>query len=243
MQTYSTYRPTPYDLAGLALPDQQHWLVLPVIQTRDSDALEQSNFAAALERLGGESDTVEVHRFGHWGPGWFEIVIVNPTDARAVSIAEGIEQALGLYPVLSEDDLSRREYAEYEQAWEHNLRHDFAACLQKVLGLCDTAAWRLWDADVPLRELYEELSPSGDYWEENNMCVRLEGAAGRCTRERMATFLKEHRTHKPTIEGVVQYLRAEHSPARRNTIPDPIARQDAVTAALQVIAGIHGPME
>jgi hypothetical protein len=89
MQTYSQYRPTGFDSRGLGLPDRQDWLVLPVIQTRDSGPLEQSNFASALKAVGGESETVEVHRFGHWGPGWFEIIIVAP-GSEAARIGEEI---------------------------------------------------------------------------------------------------------------------------------------------------------
>ena len=41
-------------------------------QSRDSDCLEQSNFAVMLERLGGESETVIVVRESHWAVGWVE---------------------------------------------------------------------------------------------------------------------------------------------------------------------------
>ena len=38
-------------------------------QSRDSDCLEQSNFAVMLTALGGESDTVIVVRESHWAVG------------------------------------------------------------------------------------------------------------------------------------------------------------------------------
>ena len=41
-------------------------------QSRDSDCLEQSNFAVMLHELGGESDTVIVVRESHWAVGWVE---------------------------------------------------------------------------------------------------------------------------------------------------------------------------
>lgn len=109
MQTYSEFRPTPFDRRGICLPDRQSWLVSPVMQTRDSGPLEQSNFDAVLTALGGESDTVEVHRFGHWGPGWFEIIIVDPASPQA-KVAEDLEASLPDYPVLDEMDLSAREW-------------------------------------------------------------------------------------------------------------------------------------
>ena len=113
MQTYSQFQPTGFDHKGAFLPDQQDWLVVPVSQTRDSGPLAQSNFAIALEMLGGKSETVEVHRFGHWGPGWFEIILVNPDDKERVKIANEIEASLENYPVLSDEDYSRRETGNY----------------------------------------------------------------------------------------------------------------------------------
>ena len=41
-------------------------------QSRDSDCLEQSNFALMLEALRGESETVIVVRESHWAVGWVE---------------------------------------------------------------------------------------------------------------------------------------------------------------------------
>jgi len=114
MRTYSEFRPTGFDAKGAFLPDQQDWLVVPVSQTRDSGPFEESNFAVALKILGGESDTVEVHRFGHWGPGWFEIIIVHP-DLRAA--VEDIEASLENYPVLDDEDFSEREWNKASEYW------------------------------------------------------------------------------------------------------------------------------
>jgi len=119
LQRYSDYAPTPYDSKGLALCDQQAWLVAPVIRTRDSDPLEESNFQTALRELGDESDTVEVHRFGHWGPGWYEIIIIDPLDVERVAIAEKLKEGLEIYPILDEDDHSEREHEAAHETWKH----------------------------------------------------------------------------------------------------------------------------
>src|SRR5690349_11232303 len=105
MKPYREFRPTGFDPRGLALDDQQDWLVLPCTRNRDSDCLTESNFDAALKQLGGESDDCEVHRFRHWACGWFEIIIVRPGSA-AEKEAHEIEAALDDYPVLDEMDLS-----------------------------------------------------------------------------------------------------------------------------------------
>ena len=117
MHTYSTFRPTGFDTAGLALDDRQDWLVLPCSRNRDSDCLAESNFAAALKSLGGEGADVEVHRFGHWACGWFEVIIVRPCS-EAEKEATRIEDALEDYPILDESDHSERELAEADRVWE-----------------------------------------------------------------------------------------------------------------------------
>lgn len=110
LQRYSEFKPTPYDSRGLNLPDQQDWFVLPTTQTRDSDVVDRSNFRTALELMGGESETVEVHRFGHWACGWFEIIIIHPSlyDKAVAEIVDPLES----YPVLDEDDMSQLEFEE-----------------------------------------------------------------------------------------------------------------------------------
>jgi hypothetical protein len=108
LSTYGGHRPTGFD-SHLPLAGREDWLIVPVSRNRDSGMLDESNFEAALEILGGESDDVEVHRFGHWGPGWYEIIIVRP-GSKAEKEAEEIEAALANYPVLNDEDHSQREY-------------------------------------------------------------------------------------------------------------------------------------
>ncbi len=115
MQTYKQFKPTGFDCKGLGLEDRQDWLV-SLSRNRDSDTLTESNFAVALDTMGGESDTVEVHRFGHWACEWFEIILVCPGTSAAKE-AEEIEAALADYPVLDDTDFSEREQAEADQTW------------------------------------------------------------------------------------------------------------------------------
>lgn len=122
MRTYKEFRPTGFDCRGLGLPDNQDWLVAPVGQNRDSDALTRSNFACFLKAMGGESEDVQVHRFGHWGPGWFEIVLINPANAALVKLAEEMEASLEDYPVLNEEDFSEREMEEASEVWRNCYR-------------------------------------------------------------------------------------------------------------------------
>lgn len=121
LKTYREFRPTEFDSAGLGLEDHQDWIVSPVIRTRDSGPLEESNFAVflrELESINPEGEDYETHRFGHWGPGWFEIVIVRPGTAAA-SYAEKTQRDLGDYPILDEHDLTEREDEAATQSWRN----------------------------------------------------------------------------------------------------------------------------
>lgn len=180
MGKYKDFSPTGLDSMGLGLPNRQDWLVAPVVRTRDSGPLEESNFEVALEILKGESQTwgvqkdpkpprffsrflalvksscaktwqllsrklgepktekgfranldapsqtVEVHRFGHWGPGWFEIILVHPSREKEV---EDIERSLEDYPVLDDEDFSAKEYEAACDYWE-------ACSLREKIQLC-----------------------------------------------------------------------------------------------------------
>lgn len=117
LQRYSDYRPTGFDAPGLSRgvmghgddADRSEWLIVPVGRTRDSDAPEVSNFEVAedwLVNVDPDGSDHERHRFGHWGPGWFEILIVRPGTA-AHRKAQEIAVALENYPIL--EDLSMRE--------------------------------------------------------------------------------------------------------------------------------------
>lgn len=116
MQKYSEFRPTLFD-SHLFLEGKEELLVVPVAHNRDSESLGESNFAVALEMLGGESETVEVCRFGHWANGWFEIILIDPTHSSTLQVAKEIESKLKDYPVLDEDDFSEREQEAAQEVW------------------------------------------------------------------------------------------------------------------------------
>lgn len=146
MQTYSDHIPTCFD-CHIALDDREHWLLAPVSRTRDSSELDNSNFAVALEMLGGESETVEVHRFGHWGPGWYEILIVDPADSERIAILDDIVRRLESYPILNESDHSNREWESFVDQWESYGADDFRRACVDAFGLGDAAESRLDDID------------------------------------------------------------------------------------------------
>lgn len=116
MHTYSDFVPTAFDRNIPFRDERDTWFVAPCSQTRDSDALTRANFRALQDMLDDAGMEYEVHRFGHWGPGWFEILIVKPSDdARA--FLEKVAKDLDDYPVLSEEEASAEEAEEAEETW------------------------------------------------------------------------------------------------------------------------------
>lgn len=122
-------------------------LVSVVSQNRDSEIMQVSNFVTALELLGGESDSVQIHRFGHWGCGWFETIFVNPKDKAKLKIAFKIYKDLKEYPVLDEDDYYEREN-EYHEEYAEGAKEDLAKALAKHFGVKHTK--RLEDIAISL---------------------------------------------------------------------------------------------
>ena len=115
MITYSQFKPTSFD-SHISLEGKESWFVFPCARNRDSDSLEESNFHCGLEKLGGEGEDVEVHRFGHWANGWFEIIVIRPKTEAAKSAVK-LESKLEDYPLLNEDDYCERRYeaGEYDE--------------------------------------------------------------------------------------------------------------------------------
>ena len=124
MKSYREFSPSQFDQKGLGLPDQQDWLVAPVSVNRDSDVLTESNWKVVTEDiLSKGSDDAEIHRFGHWANGWFEILIVRP-GSEAAKCAEEWESSLSDYCIASESDLSERELEAMNQYWKNMSRRE-----------------------------------------------------------------------------------------------------------------------
>lgn len=90
-------------------------------RSRDSDDLEQSNFAVMLKDLGGESDVVTVVRESHWAVGWVEWIAIEadgtPESDEALEVADANVERLANYPILDENDWSEREMETANGIW------------------------------------------------------------------------------------------------------------------------------
>lgn len=142
---YADWAPTPHDIKGLGLPERQHWIVAPCLQTPDSGTLERANFQSQTAILDGADAEYETHRFGHWGPGWVEITLVDPASAAVV---ESIASALEDYPILDEHRLSELESEQRDTDWSCYGRSEFLGLLQRELEIGDTLADWLDDSEL-----------------------------------------------------------------------------------------------
>jgi len=86
-------------------------------RSRDSDDLEESNFAIMLRDLGGESETVLVIRESHWAVGWVEWIAIHREDEKSLRIADKNKSRMADYPVLDEEDWSARETESANKVW------------------------------------------------------------------------------------------------------------------------------
>lgn len=135
-------------------PDLNSWFEGPG-QGRDSGVLTQSNFAVALDMLGGESETVEVRRFGHWACGWFELILVHEADHKALKVLAEIGQALEDYPVLDDMDYSEREYEYLDETFEY-YEFEFTKSFVDIFGEKFTATINPSLLSEYLRYLFRE---------------------------------------------------------------------------------------
>jgi len=101
------------------------YYVAPVGRNRDSDCLTESNWGAQSRALAehkadvpGEDEVSPVAVCeNHWAVGWVEWVAIHESNEAALRAADKLAERLENYPVLDEDDHSRRESEEAETVW------------------------------------------------------------------------------------------------------------------------------
>lgn len=115
----------PRDYVGAQWPDYYVFLG----RHRDSDELTNSNFECGLaavkvvaskEPIPGDPDdsaTVQTVSENHWAVGWVEWIAIHESDTEALECADKLMEQLDDYPVLNEEDFSRRETESAERVW------------------------------------------------------------------------------------------------------------------------------
>lgn len=160
MKTTDTFVVSVFD--GKGLPGApEGWFVFPEIVARDSGILSRSNFETALSELGGEGKNVEVHRFGHWGPGWFKVILINPCATDVLDKAVDLIAALKDYPVLCDEHYSDMELEAVEQYWD-------SMGISERIGYCEGCGMSPFAARHGLERLY-----STPLYGALSECIRL----------------------------------------------------------------------
>lgn len=124
MKTVAVLFSVPGFAASDYLRERSDWLLCPGGMHRDSNALARSNNRVILKDLASidpEGLDHSVERFGHWGVGWVEEIIVRPGTACAKS-AEEWEAALAEYGIASNEDYSEEEQREANEVWANCYR-------------------------------------------------------------------------------------------------------------------------
>lgn len=103
-----------------------------ISRSRDATLLERANYESALAEFSGKPG-VEVTRFGHWGVGWIDAIMisVNAPD-ETLQAAEETLCALADYPVLDDSRLSEMESEAVAEAWRDMGQHERADYCKKA---------------------------------------------------------------------------------------------------------------
>jgi hypothetical protein len=143
------------DCRGLGCEDQQDWLVAPCATNRDAGCFQEANWEAQLEILKGlpssDPPDYEIHRFGHWANGWFEIVLVRPGSPAEKACLE-MEACLADYPVLDDCLLGEKEHAAVLVWWGQMRVSQRVEELHKA-----RLSGRGWRSKVPPEKVYDRL--------------------------------------------------------------------------------------
>ncbi len=160
------------------LDDADQWAVL-YTHHRDSGLLDQSNAVAIAEALEPFTDTddpdVIAERHSHWSVGWIDGYAIRVYRDGEITDAfrrwHELAERKGDYPVLDEEDYSRREYEATleniaDAAWQLKHEYDLPEGWQP-----DVFSW-LWDH---LQRAVENRDDQGGYPSEDELRAAFEG--------------------------------------------------------------------
>jgi hypothetical protein len=145
-----------------------------IIQHRDSDCLDQSNFATAVATLTEIDDRTNVVSFGHWAVGWVEEISVPLTDAICDAV-ESMVDALSDYPVLDDADYSERETEDLRETLincydvSSMLVNDVMTTLFEDHSVCRSEDLRSDDVATVVRQLVFTLTSDSRLSEEDTI--------------------------------------------------------------------------
>lgn len=137
LERWSTDGPTAFDsAANYGGDDMGATYVAPVSINRDTaDALTLSNWRVVTDDLEPlcEHDESGIHRFGHWGCGWYELFLIHESDVKALEAADAWAASLADYCVADEGALSEVEHEAECEAWDNWAASDWRDAVEKRL--------------------------------------------------------------------------------------------------------------
>jgi hypothetical protein len=182
---YAEYAPTQFDGEGLFLDDRQDWDVLPIGVNRDTqDALTLSNWDTVQKMLEDAGIEHEIHRFGHWACGWFEIIIIAPGNEAFLS---DLENRLEDYPAIDDVALSAKEAEQEKESWDSWGRSDLQRAVKAMVEAMQAATeetelhdphqkWcKDWGMMIDVCGCGSCYLTEEEYW--NRLLERIEGAS------------------------------------------------------------------
>jgi hypothetical protein len=117
--------------------DLSVWGFTPFTMNRDSDILAQSNFKTALAIIKKVAPKyVEVMHTRHWAVGWLDHIMVKTTSKKAMTACFDLYTRLQNYPILDEEDLSRREVEQANSAYDSWARFDVRKMVEEAHIVC-----------------------------------------------------------------------------------------------------------
>lgn len=117
IQRYGNFTPTSFD--PHICNELDHLYIAPAGLNRDSGILQTSNWEVVTQDILGKAthDETQIHRFGHWACGWFELLLVHPNDDAALQCADEWAASLSDYPVASDEHFSEMEWEAKVEYW------------------------------------------------------------------------------------------------------------------------------
>ena len=99
---------------------REHYYLAPVSTSRDADTLTRSNWEVVTNDIlkVAKHDDTEICRFGHWGCGWYEQLLIHKSDTEALKVAEEWCCFLSDYPVASDEHHSELQWTEATEYWQ-----------------------------------------------------------------------------------------------------------------------------
>jgi len=118
-------------------------------RSRDSDLIEESNWSVICEEMEKYEHDWTTETASHWAVGWVEYGRVRVYDKQGNYTAGflhcvEISERLSEYPLLDEEDFSRREFEEAWEQVENNLTY-FTNRFEDQDLLPDDFIQRVWD--------------------------------------------------------------------------------------------------